>query len=289
MKNFKILLAASTALLTANFALAQIWTQTSAPSNHWQCVASSADGTKLIAAVNSYSFLTRVPGPIYISTNSGVAWTQTDAPSNYWQTVASSADGTKLFAVPQTVYNTIYISTNSGATWTSNYVFNVAFWWHITSSSDGSKLAGIVFDSSNNSWIFTSTNSGLTWLQTAAPKNASVTNWSCIASSADGSIIVAGAWVPGNSNLGGPIYASTNSGATWTQTSAPINEWVSVACSADGTKLVAVGDGFLFNINPIFTSTDSGVTWTPFLLLNRKSWTGVASSADGTEVVAPGW
>jgi hypothetical protein len=29
----------------SNFVSAQIWTQTSAPSNHWASIASSADGT----------------------------------------------------------------------------------------------------------------------------------------------------------------------------------------------------------------------------------------------------
>ena len=282
MKTFRILLAVTAGLLTANSAPAQTWMLTSAPTNRWLSVASSADGTKLIAAVNSYAFLTRAPGPIYISTNSGATWTQSAAPSNYWQSVASSADGANLFAVPYLVYNTIYISTNSGASWSSNYVSNVPAWWRITCSADGSKLAGIVFDSSNNFWIFTSTNSGLTWIQTTAPE----TNWNCIASSADGSKIVAGVWSPGNTQAGGSIYTSTNSGATWTRTSAPINEWVSVASSADGTKLVAVGQGFLFNVNPIFTSTDSGVTWTPFYFQNRRLWTGIASSADGTKLVA---
>ena len=37
----------------------------------------------------------------------------------------------------------------------------------------------------------------------------------------------------------GPIYTSTNFGATWTESAAPTNSWLSVATSADGTKLVA--------------------------------------------------
>jgi hypothetical protein len=49
---------------------------------------------------------------------------------------------------------------------------------------------------------------------------------------------------------------------TWTQTSAPSNNWVSVAMSADGRRLAAVanytggtaGGG-------IFISTNSGATW----------------------------
>jgi len=55
--------------------------------------------------------------------------------------------------------------------------------------------------------------------------------------------------------VGGDIYTSKDSGATWT----PIGlaqGWKSVASSADGTKLVAaVLDGY------IYTSGDSGATW----------------------------
>jgi hypothetical protein len=41
----------------------------------------------------------------------------------------------------------------------------------------------------------------------------------------------------------GPIYTSTDTGATWTLTSAPTNTWTSVASSADGKKLVAAAHG----------------------------------------------
>ena len=42
-------------------------------------------------------------------------------------------------------------------------------------------------------------------------------------------------------------YFSTNSGATWTQSIAPDAYWYSIASSADGTKLVAAGDGGAIN------------------------------------------
>jgi len=51
------------------------WTQTSAPLNYWQSVASSSDGTKLVAVVNG--------GFIYTSTDSGVNWTQRDSSRNW--------------------------------------------------------------------------------------------------------------------------------------------------------------------------------------------------------------
>src|SRR5437588_13003260 len=55
-------------------ALAQTWTQTSAPSARWTCVASSADGSKLVAVGD-------LPG-IYTSTNSGATWVQNSSGSS---------------------------------------------------------------------------------------------------------------------------------------------------------------------------------------------------------------
>src|SRR5476651_674465 len=110
MKLVKILMLIAAVWSGLNFACAQTWTQTSAPSNYWASVASSADGSKLVAAVISGS-----GGSIYISTNSGTDWTLTTAPSVGWYSVTSSADGTKLVAAGNGL---IYASTNSGSDWT---------------------------------------------------------------------------------------------------------------------------------------------------------------------------
>jgi hypothetical protein len=57
-----------------------------------------------------------------------------------------------------------------------------------------------------------------------------------------------------------------------------------IACSADGTRLIAVL-GMAFGL--IFTSTDSGVTWQP--ADDYRNWAGVALSADGSKAVAVVW
>src|SRR5258708_7314595 len=58
--------------------------------------------------------------------------------------------------------------------------------------------------------------------------------------------------------VGGFIYTSTNSGVNWTQsTNAPFGGWVSIASSADGARLAAVVSG-----GGIWTSTNSGGNWT---------------------------
>src|SRR4051794_2547973 len=86
------------------------------------------------------------------------------------------------------------------------------------------------------------------WTITTAP----LTNWSDMALSLDGAKIVAV-----NGYLG-PIYTSTNSGATWAvSTNAPLQYWNGVASSTNGNRLVAVPGG-----GKIYISTNAGVAWT---------------------------
>jgi hypothetical protein len=134
MKNFRILLVASTVLLAANFAFAQNWTQTSAPGNNWVSVSSSADGSKLIAGGMGWI--------CSISTNSGITWITNNQPqigSYYgsWSSVAISADGTTCVG---TIANVIWVSTNSGIAWLSNNVPGASFLGGLALTADGSKM-----------------------------------------------------------------------------------------------------------------------------------------------------
>jgi hypothetical protein len=72
---------------------------------------------------------------------------------------------------------------------------------------------------------------------------------------------------------------------TWTKTSASSNYWTSIACSADGTKLVALNNLSGGGTYPVFTSTNSGLTWTSNHVA-LMTWNSVASSADGKKLVA---
>jgi hypothetical protein len=218
-------------------------------NQNWESIASSSDGTKLVAGVYG--------GQIYTSTDSGASWTARDS-SRIWYSVASSADGTKLVAG---VYGgQIYTSTDSGVTWTARD--SNRYWYSVASSSDGTKLVAVV----NGGQIYTSTDSGASW--TARDSNR---GWYSVASSADGTKLVAGV-------VGGQIYTSTDSGASWTARDSNRN-WYSVASSSDGTKLVAGVNG-----GQIYTSTDSGRTWTA--RDSNRNWYSVASSSDGTKLVA---
>ncbi|MEJ0088199.1 MAG: sialidase family protein [Limisphaerales bacterium] len=155
-------------------------------------------------------------------------------------------------------------------------------WLSPACSADGTKLVAKV-----GNYLLSSTNTGATWFTSGAPFNP----WTCVAMSADGVKLVASAArifnpAGGNAN-GGPIYTSTDSGATWSQANVPSNQWASVASSADGVKLVAVAAYNYSNTayGSIYVSTNSGADWT-VTSAPTNNWKCVASSADGTRLIA---
>ena len=279
-------------------ALSQNWTRTGAPTNRWVFVASSSDGSKLAALLSG-------EGGIYVSTNSGATWSLSGAPVTIgFNAVASSLDGSKLVAVG----SGIYTSTNGGATWVSRT--NLLNLESVASSADGVKLVTAAW---GPGFVYTSTNSGVTWQKTSAPANY----WTSVASSADGSKLAVGygsliytstdsgttwnlkltvtssatavsvassadgntlAWATGGGNSAGGIFVSTNAGTTWRTNLAPIAPLSSIACSADGKRLIAL-DGAL-----IFNSTNAGVSWTTSSI-PAVTMRSVASSADGSKQV----
>jgi hypothetical protein len=175
------------------------WTQTSAPSNFWWSVASSADGTKLVAgSYNSRSFFT--------SFDSGANWTSNNLPGGPIGSrvaIVSSADGTRLMAACNSQY--VFISTNSGSNWISKFIFvpnhPSANWSALTSSADGRRLAAI----SQDAPVYTSTDFGNTW----TPDDVTNAPWTAIASSADGNRLVAVA----QGTILGNIYTSYSTAA----------------------------------------------------------------------------
>jgi hypothetical protein len=249
------------AVLTLAHSLpAQIWVSNSAlPDGLW-CAASSADGTRLIAA--------GWPS-IYTSTNSGATWTSNNAPAEWWSTVASSADGTALVSSSGYGGGPLYTTTNAGATWISNSL-PASYWSSVASSADGTKLAAVV----DAGGIYTSTNSGAIWVSNSAIYGS----WMSVASSADGNTLVA-------LTQNGLVCGSTNAGATWVPNYLPgagpsTGPYGGVASSADGTGLLATVENA-----PLCTSTNSGLSWNP-VGGSSNSWLSAASSADGKTLVA---
>jgi hypothetical protein len=77
------------------------------------------------------------------------------------------------------------------------------------------------------------------------------------------------------------IWASPGLAQTWTQTGAPITNWTAVACSANGSRVVAAAGA------SIYASSDSGQTWSVTSTLGTDwKWTSFAASADGATWMA---
>jgi hypothetical protein len=143
--------------LAATVNTAKIVTSTNSGTNwvtrdsnrNWTALASSADGTRLIAAVNS--------GQLYLSSDSGVTWAAVNlAASLQWTALASSADGSRLVAA--VISGQVYISTDSGTTWAQSFSLPVQQWSGVACSSDGSKLVLVA----NTGQIYTSSQGSTT-------------------------------------------------------------------------------------------------------------------------------
>ena len=263
-----------------------------ASSQNWCSVASSADGTMLVAAVDG--------GHLYTSTDSGATWTPR-ASTQSWESVALSSYSTPDFnglivfgykLVAGTYDDHICASPDAGLTWTNLTQItlveqaptpNVTVYPAcrcMVASANGSELLVLAYDAKitdgfeGGLWI--SSDSGATWGESFALTSLGSegplqrdTLFSSVASSADGTKLVA---------VGNEIWTSTDAGATWTEKLTG-GDWTSVASSADGTKLVAVG-------TYIWISPDAGVTWTQQAGAPSNNWASVASSADGSKLVA---
>jgi hypothetical protein len=164
--------------------------------------------------------------------------------------------------------------------------------------------------------MYLSTNAGVTWNPTGAPRSG----WYSTVASADGTKFAAA------SSQGG-IYTSQDSGATWVRRSATGYQ---VAGSADGRKLVvanangtietSINGGVTWSVltniggagaivcsadasrvfaaatrhddepsGTLYSSLDWGTTWKELLTIHTKIvWTSLASSADGRNLMAAG-
>jgi hypothetical protein len=80
-----------------------------------------------------------------------------------------------------------------------------------------------------------------------------------IAVSGDGLKVWAAMPSPGGvpTGIAAGIFASTDTGTSWTPTGAPTANWTSITASTDGTTLLAGESG-----GGIYRSTDAGATWT---------------------------
>ncbi len=99
-------------------------------------------------------------------------------------------------------------------------------------------------------------------------------DWAGVACSANGNTLVAAVY-------DGPIYTSTDNGASWKVSSYIAGPYSHVASSSDGTHLAACENG-----GKIHTSADGGAHWTSPASPGSMYWSAIASSSDGSILAA---
>jgi photosystem II stability/assembly factor-like uncharacterized protein len=265
----------------------------------WTSVSMSTNGLHQSAGVED--------GQIYFSTDFGDTWTESVAYGQN-EAFAISGDGTKLGILDRgfgfvnlstdlgnTWYNVLqdisltgleissngmvlvatnfngkaYVSTDFGNTWIENQI----------SDSNGpmalSENGRVQAFSSSNEGLFISENYGNSWTKRLGPFLASqMING--VAMSADGSIITV---VTNNY-----VYASMNSGITWTEKQTDSKQMSDVAMSADGKYQSITSNRLLDDTDKIYVSSDYGNTWSAKAF--RGSWEKIVISANGAVQVA---
>jgi len=241
-------------------------TEVGATDKDWKCVASDADGSHLIVAIEG--------GRLYTSANSGVDWTErqpTGSSGIDWIHVVSDSDGSHLMA--SITFKRLYTSSNYGVSWTERQPAGDADkdWRGIASDADGSHLVA-----GTNKRLYTSSNYGVSWTE-RQPAGDADKEWGYANSDSDGSHLMA-------ASSYGRLYTSADYGVSWTERQ-PAGDadksWKVIASDADGSHLVAG------TTERLYISNDFGVTWTETQPMGNEdvNWEDLASDSDGSNLI----
>jgi len=205
----------------------------------------ASNGNNIIAGTNFSG--------VYVSTNNGESWIQTSLDSGLVQAVA--IDGNTYFAgtriTPGPPYGSLYISTNNGLSWTQNALNN----YTINAIWANGNIIYVGTSANTPTGFFKSINYGVSW--------ANHINFPVYSLAVNGNTVYAGT---------GPLYISTNNGASWTTTN--LNNHVIHGLGLNGNTVFAgtAGAG-------TYRSTNNGANFT-LTTLNVNVWANFAVSGD---------
>jgi hypothetical protein len=239
------------------------------PLNYSTLYSSNLSFNSIVASDNGqYVFAAAYNDFIYISSNYGVNWTQIPGTSGNWYELSCDPSGVYVVAVQSPGY--IYYSTNSGVNWTKSGSFTSSSNWQSVSKKINN---GYVFACQYPGTIYYSSNHGQTWTaSTGLPSNAYLFS---VTSTNTGEYVVTSGYTGTSSYF---IYASSNSGAKFTNTNYALGAYVYF--NQDGTKCFAS----VRNAG-IYISTDFGNNWLQ-TIAPALNWDRICCNNSGSAVVA---
>jgi hypothetical protein len=260
------------------------WTltsQTFGPNYPSSYLSMSPDGTYLVSSTYN--------GFISISSNNGSTWSNlSNAGSRSWTGTFTSSNGTLIAGVVDG--GTIWYATGSPVTtssvWTS--VGPTKGWKSIAGSYSGSYLASVIGDVNGNGsrqgYVWTSTNSGISWTEQTGSGIGISPNIHGIVTSFDGmrQMFVAGY----NAN---PLFLSSNAGQTWTLPTIGGtyiipnlgSSYNYGAMNSNGSIITVTS-----NNSSMYRSIDGGSTWTYLSNLGANASWPMSMSANGNVIVS---
>jgi photosystem II stability/assembly factor-like uncharacterized protein len=212
------------------------------------------DSFKSIKTYNGTIFACVSTNYIYTSIDTGVSWkTVYYSASITWVAVNISFDGTKIAAA--STNGNVYLSTDSGSSWTSVSVTSSLSCF--AGSSNGNILVGAGGGSSStdNGFIWKSTNAGITWnkliFYSGSPSVDTAKPWWKVAISSNGEHIAATV-----NQVNNYIYLALDSANTITaKTQSGSQHWKAITIS--NNKVIS---SCIVNNNYV-TSTNGGNNW----------------------------
>lgn len=213
------------------------------------------------------------------ATTSSAEWEVGEPQFVRFSGVSVSKNGQIAFAVPDPAAPTNppakgLRSSDGGATWTELASMESRYWMSVDTSADGQVVFATGFvdvGGANQSAVFTSIDSGVTWSTVIAfdPSSPSLM-YGDVSVSEDGQKVVVG------SSSG--VKYSSNQGATWTSI------W-----SGDARGVAISGDGSVIMIQEYYVgihkSTDSGSSWTT-VNSSPIGWSRIGLSTNGLSAIA---
>ena len=244
---------------------------TSAGSRGWATIATSQDGSVVVAADNS-------SGSFYVSQDSGATWTQrSGANAGNWKSVVISNDGSKIKAITANQTN-LYESDDYGATWRINSTLPTVL--NPGTNPDGTGSSGGCY---------------------AHPNPCLIPNWAEVTMSGSANKIALLVSAPGQYESGRQLLISQDGGSTWTQTMGCCrdqSQGSQIASSRDDANwTIMMGN---YQSSPGYLRYDeANASWARTILrVHERSgdstnvylttWRGFAIAADGDQSIFTG-